>query len=461
MFNTLDELAVDALAQAIPEKPLLVNIFIQRLGWRGDSLTLKEVGEVAGLTRERVRQIEARTLAKLRNPSFPRYPGLLNRVIDELNAARYIEEIPKRLLDAGLILSEDWQSSGIDLLINTIGDSSVRLRWSELKRRLQSLESVADSAEAAIRKYQDKSGFVLRSTLALADPSLDLDSPELMTLLTKRLKRLAVTENLIFAPKSEKAHVRRMLAEQLSFAPNGQLSSREALVGLDRDLRGRGARAIGEASDVMECIASVFSEFKYLVSEDEVHLQAGEVSIIRNDTIPMRIAHFLENQHFHAAHIYDIYAYCIEQSMNISSIAHDVLYSSMIRRSGDVFFVVGHEPTSSVQEELVRSSKIRYKDAGYLEFDPRVRSGSVQMNPVWIRSGKWFSSSELNHLIGSSPEFLCGMCGSEERFTTRASPRPDSLDIPVALINHMVKLHRVGAMRWVSFRVSGRSVVFF
>jgi RNA polymerase sigma factor (sigma-70 family) len=37
---------------------------------RGDPRTLEEVGDAFGLTRERIRQIEARALSKLRHPSI-------------------------------------------------------------------------------------------------------------------------------------------------------------------------------------------------------------------------------------------------------------------------------------------------------------------------------------------------------------------------------------------------------
>ena len=36
----------------------------------GEPHTLEEIGQVFGVTRERVRQIEAKTLAKLRQPTF-------------------------------------------------------------------------------------------------------------------------------------------------------------------------------------------------------------------------------------------------------------------------------------------------------------------------------------------------------------------------------------------------------
>ena len=45
----------------------------------GRQLTLEELGQIMGVTRERVRQIEARALRKLRHPSRMRFLGELQR----------------------------------------------------------------------------------------------------------------------------------------------------------------------------------------------------------------------------------------------------------------------------------------------------------------------------------------------------------------------------------------------
>jgi RNA polymerase primary sigma factor len=43
-----------------------------RFGIDGHPMTLSEIGEKLGITRERVRQIESRALGKLRHPSVSR-----------------------------------------------------------------------------------------------------------------------------------------------------------------------------------------------------------------------------------------------------------------------------------------------------------------------------------------------------------------------------------------------------
>ncbi|MFP6900043.1 MAG: sigma factor-like helix-turn-helix DNA-binding protein [Opitutales bacterium] len=45
----------------------------------GRQLTLEELGQIMGVTRERVRQIEVRALRKLRHPSRMRFLGELRR----------------------------------------------------------------------------------------------------------------------------------------------------------------------------------------------------------------------------------------------------------------------------------------------------------------------------------------------------------------------------------------------
>lgn len=62
----LNEAVKDALAELGPREQEVVRL---RFGLEdGQMRTLEEVGQVFGITRERVRQIESKTLAKLRNP---------------------------------------------------------------------------------------------------------------------------------------------------------------------------------------------------------------------------------------------------------------------------------------------------------------------------------------------------------------------------------------------------------
>jgi RNA polymerase primary sigma factor len=64
--NLLGMAVVDALEELTEREKAVVRL---RFGLvDGQSRTLEEVGEVFGVTRERIRQIEGKTLAKLRNP---------------------------------------------------------------------------------------------------------------------------------------------------------------------------------------------------------------------------------------------------------------------------------------------------------------------------------------------------------------------------------------------------------
>ena len=51
-------------------KPREREVLLKRFGFDGPAQTLEEVGKKMNVTRERIRQIEARTIRKLRNVSY-------------------------------------------------------------------------------------------------------------------------------------------------------------------------------------------------------------------------------------------------------------------------------------------------------------------------------------------------------------------------------------------------------
>ncbi len=61
-------------------EPKDVTIIKNRFGWYdGQAMTLEEVGELYGVTRERIRQIEAKVLRKLSTPGSLRHLGTLSK----------------------------------------------------------------------------------------------------------------------------------------------------------------------------------------------------------------------------------------------------------------------------------------------------------------------------------------------------------------------------------------------
>ena len=87
--NMLGEAVVEALSELSDREKEVVRL---RFGLDdGQARTLEEVGKEFGVTRERIRQIEAKTLAKLRNPQpqpeAPRLPR--RRLIRSVRRARF------------------------------------------------------------------------------------------------------------------------------------------------------------------------------------------------------------------------------------------------------------------------------------------------------------------------------------------------------------------------------------
>ena len=297
--------------------------------------------------------------------------------------------------------------------------------------------------------------------MSLADPSIDLTDRRLIEGLKQRLFGLAITDRLIMAPKTERARIRRILSEQLLLAPGNRLRSRDAFEGVDRDLRGRGQRPRGEAPDVMKCVASIFTEFSYLEETDEIQLEAVHPEDSGSTVIWARMVGFLQGMPHSAAHIYDLLAFCIDEGIKVTSAQHDALYGPGLRSDDLIFFPVGHEPSASVKSELAASAELRYRRMGdYLSYDSLTRTGSLQINPVWIRSGVWYIPSEFLSAIGGRPMLRCGMCGAGVSYPATREVRNDVVRIPPDFVNHLVENHRIGAMRTIKFRITGDTILF-
>jgi RNA polymerase primary sigma factor len=58
---------LDAALATLTERE--AGIIIRRMGLEGEPMTLDEIGLVYGLTRERIRQLESKAMAKLRQPA--------------------------------------------------------------------------------------------------------------------------------------------------------------------------------------------------------------------------------------------------------------------------------------------------------------------------------------------------------------------------------------------------------
>ena len=75
--SNMREITEDLLATLSPREEKVIKLRFG-LGVQGEEQTLEEVGQQFALTRERIRQIEAKALRKLRHPSRSRILKVFN-----------------------------------------------------------------------------------------------------------------------------------------------------------------------------------------------------------------------------------------------------------------------------------------------------------------------------------------------------------------------------------------------
>lgn len=90
------------------DRPREADIIIRRYGLNGDRETLEQVGELLGITRERVRQIEKATLIRIKlslddgkNRAFCDAERSIVKTLHEMGRAARLSDLTQRLMDDG------------------------------------------------------------------------------------------------------------------------------------------------------------------------------------------------------------------------------------------------------------------------------------------------------------------------------------------------------------------------
>jgi len=430
--------------------------FTHRLSLPFCNMTLEDVGASLGITRERARQIENSIRSQRSKAGAFFDGGLLDRAIDTLTYLDFYNEVPRALIAEGFTEDSNWDLEALLRLASLMNADHQRLRLQEIDARMKANSVSVKLLHTAIEELRDANGLISKQVLFSRAPKTMHLGERIFEELHASLN-FAEHGDLVFAPKSKNPSIRSAFYAQLSLAPEFSLTPEEVVEGARRRQKGRGKGLNGTSLDISACVAALFPEFHFDQMNRMVRLAEQCEPSFDDKTQTDSVVQFVFRQEGYSAHVYDVLADAIDKGQNIASIGIYLNYEPRIRTVDNIVSIVGRSPSPQLTEKLKRRAALVYQEGRqYLDIDLNSLRGTLQLNPLWVRSGYWYIPSGINQLLGLSLSLECCLCtGNPQTFRVERPNATGRFSINTNFTNHLIVEHRIGSMRPVPIRIVG------
>lgn len=406
-----------------------------RFGWGVPKMTLDLLGEQAGLTRERVRQIEQKILSHFKNTAKTYHPALLEILTHEV--IEHEEDITDALRADGINISEDWNEKGLKKFFACFGLAEDYETWYEANKITDEHKSASASLDKAIRNARTHLGTLKLTTIRLPN-SQDFVPKELVR---DRIKSLYAVYHFEgdYALVSQRGAIAAISESGHQLYVSSPLSLDQLAQGLLQVAKFRKCAALMPPTEILGTLLASAG-----LEKNDEGLFTGPKQALTEDSSHTWLYNFLLNSTNHIASKATIFRAASKDGLSINTLGLYLSYLSWVRFLGEgLFTLVGETPhTDAIDfaKRVDQANHVSNKNAKY----------SVSPDGAYITVDALFSTPLLTNGIISMDSHLTEILGPAERKITccqnyesdaTAKTRPGAWHGFAVLRQHLLQEH--------------------
>ncbi len=371
-----------------------------RFGWGVQKMTLDQLGEQAGKTRERVRQIEKIILSQFKNTAKTYHPAL--QEILEHVVVNHNNEITDALRADGINISEDWSDKGLKQLFESFGLTEEYKTWYEANKITAEHKSASAALDKAIRNARTHLGTVKLNTIRIPGE----DEPVSVDIVVERIQALNNVTHIHgdYALVSNKGNSTAFTEAAHQLYVSSPLSLDVIAKGIGQVAIARSCAAVMPPTPVLGKLLEMAG-----LKKDDQGLFEGPRQELTEGSLQIWLYNFILNSKNKISSKPAIYRAAANAGLSINSLGIYLSYQSWMRFLGDsLFTLVGESPSAGDIDFAKRVEQATYvanKNAAY----------SVAPDGKFIYVDAYFSTPLLTNGIISIDSHLSEILGPAER----------------------------------------------
>lgn len=369
-----------------------------RFGWGVQKMTLDQLGEQAGKTRERVRQVEQKILAQFKNTSKTYHPTLLD-ILDH-KVALHKNDITDSLRADGINISEDWTDKGLKQLFECFGLTEEYKTWYEANKITDEHKSASAALDKAIRNARTHLGTVKLNTIRIQGE----DEPVSRDIVVERIQALYNVAHIHgdYALVSNKGNSTTFTEAAHQLYVSSPLSLDVIAKGIGQVAIARSCAAVMPPTPVLGKLLEMAG-----LKKNDQGLFEGPRQELSEGSLQIWLYNFLLNSTNKIASKPAIYRAAASEGLSINSLGIYLSYQSWMRFLGDsLFTLVGESPSAGDIDFAKRVEQATYvanKNAAYsVAPDGKFIYVDAYFSTPLLTNGIISIDSDLSEILGPS-----------------------------------------------------------